>query len=497
MTELQDAQELMKIFQDFYTLTGRLLLSNGLLDAPPGESKINMKQLYDLFKNTNSRGIVSLPFLALIQYYLEKNDHSLIRNATTELYSNLSYMTLSGARDFQFDAVSDLIAHVSFLLKKATVENNKMREIENQVIAKKINDGRIFEPKIADPLGDVIEIIGLPDPEHKKSMYSFVEPTVQTADEIDKTQKLIDGDFIDLQTKFDRVNNLATEQKKHKKIEDTIETVIDHKNPFNTFDDFWWEDDLFNNRDSQDTIDVSKNILDKIQNISENILRNIRPVNNRTVQEITDDDFIPIDDRTQQELEDDDYNSLESENEIENIDVSDAWDPKKTTITNPGPIIKLSTEYNKKVKVANKIKNKYLRKKIGQRNKSNKISAEWLKTAGYLDTKDQDKINYMFVPPRKEETNKIPDDAGHFVTTEIDSTDFKKENLASKVRKYKTRKPYISKEKIEDMLKDSETVETINILEDIATLDPGKNIQLAAKKISEKYKKLRETNARK
>ena len=130
MTELQDAQELMKIFQDFYTLMGRLLLSNVLLvvpdgDAPPGESKINMKQLYDLFKNTNSRGIVPLPFLGLIQYYLEKNDHALIRNATTELYSNLSYMTLSGARDFQFDAVSDLIAHVSFLLKKPQLKTIK------------------------------------------------------------------------------------------------------------------------------------------------------------------------------------------------------------------------------------------------------------------------------------------------------------------------------------------------------------------------------------
>ena len=87
----------MKIFQDFYSLTRRLPLSNGLLvvpdwEAPPGENKINMKQLYELFKNTNSHGIVSLPFLVLIQYYLQKNNHSLIRNATTELYSNLSYM---------------------------------------------------------------------------------------------------------------------------------------------------------------------------------------------------------------------------------------------------------------------------------------------------------------------------------------------------------------------------------------------------------------------
>ena len=70
--EVSDAQELMKIFQDLYTLTGRLPLSNGLLvlsdgDAPP-EEKLNMKHLYDLFKNTKSHGIVFLPFLGLIQY---------------------------------------------------------------------------------------------------------------------------------------------------------------------------------------------------------------------------------------------------------------------------------------------------------------------------------------------------------------------------------------------------------------------------------------------
>ena len=131
-------------------------------------------------------------------------------------------------------------------------------------------------------------------------------------------------------------------------------------------------------------------------------------------------------------------------------------------------------------------------------NKSNKISKEWLKTAGYLDTKDQGKINYIFVPPKKEETNEIPDDAGYFIRIEIESTDFKKENLESKIRKNKTRKPYISRTKTtEDMPKDAETVETIKILDNIATLEPGKNAQLAAKKISEKYKKIREANAKK
>ena len=46
------------------------------------------------------------------------------------------------------------------------------------------------------------------------------------------------------------------------------------------------------------------------------------------------------------------------------------------------------------------------------------------------------------------------------------------------------------------MPKDSETTETIKILEDIANLEPEKNAQLVAKKVSEKYKKMREELAK-
>ena len=85
----------------------------------PSEENLNMRQLYDLFKNTNSHGLVSLPFRGLMQYYLEENDHSLIKNATSERYFNLFYTTLSGTRDFTFDDNSELTARLSILLKHA------------------------------------------------------------------------------------------------------------------------------------------------------------------------------------------------------------------------------------------------------------------------------------------------------------------------------------------------------------------------------------------
>ena len=56
---------------------------------------------------------------------------------------------------------------------------------------------------------------------------------------------------------------------------------------------------------------------------------------------------------------------------------------KKTNIARLGPIYKFSTDYNQKVKAANQMKNKFLKKTIGQKNKQNKISIEWLKAAGY------------------------------------------------------------------------------------------------------------------
>ena len=46
--------------------------------------------------------------------------------------------------------MSSLTARLSILLKHATLGNRKMREIENEVLAQKINGGRVFELKIED-----------------------------------------------------------------------------------------------------------------------------------------------------------------------------------------------------------------------------------------------------------------------------------------------------------------------------------------------------------
>ena len=96
--------------------------------------------------------------------------------------------------------------------------------------------------------------------------------------------------------------------------------MIDEPLPNN---DFWQEEDIFDQNNKQPTIDSCKIFYDDIKKgttnilkdidivaLSNNILRNLRPVDNRNWQEMKEDNFIPIDDRKQQEREDDDNISL-------------------------------------------------------------------------------------------------------------------------------------------------------------------------------------------
>ena len=67
ITEIQDRHHLLTIFQIFYYLNGRLPFTNGLIIVPDGEvpegmEKINLKNLYSMFRDTKSHGLVSLRF---------------------------------------------------------------------------------------------------------------------------------------------------------------------------------------------------------------------------------------------------------------------------------------------------------------------------------------------------------------------------------------------------------------------------------------------------
>ena len=274
-----------------------------------------------------------------------------------------------------------------------------------------------FNPKIEDPLDTVIEILDDPDAEHKKEMFPYVPPQVQTPKEIETETKLVDDEFIDLKTKFDEVNDVVTELKKQQKIATLIDDVIDEKNPFQNLgtEDIWIEDDLFDKNDGKETFEISKDILKDISKNdpfldftvpTELVISDI--FDDTTDEELTDDEVI-VEDVTDDDVTDNDLSDSEEPEEIITTPAYVQWDPKNIAVsTDKRSTIFLFTDYNRKVKVANKIKNKY-RKKILEKkkfdknltDKRKKTSQDWLKAAGYLDTDDQKSINYIYVPPKK------------------------------------------------------------------------------------------------
>ena len=71
LIEIENTYELLTIFQMLYYFNRTLPLTNGLLivsdgETPEGTEKINLKLLYEMFKDTKSHGLVSIQFLCAL-----------------------------------------------------------------------------------------------------------------------------------------------------------------------------------------------------------------------------------------------------------------------------------------------------------------------------------------------------------------------------------------------------------------------------------------------
>ena len=95
----------------------------------------------------------------------------------------------------------------------------------------------------------VIDIFDDENVKHKKEMHHYVPPQVQTADDIELETQLIDDNFAQLKAKYDQINDVATKQKKEKKITNLVDDIIDESNPFQNLgtEGIWLEDDNFDN----------------------------------------------------------------------------------------------------------------------------------------------------------------------------------------------------------------------------------------------------------
>ena len=132
--------------------------------------------------------------------------------AITELCRNLSYRTLSGARDFSFDSVSDLTSGINFKIKKSALSNRDRKGKEDENSLEKINENITFAELPGQFEEDLIDD-QFKNVEHKKIEHPYTEPQAQDASTIETETKNTNDEFFGLQQMFNEVNDAATEQK--------------------------------------------------------------------------------------------------------------------------------------------------------------------------------------------------------------------------------------------------------------------------------------------
>ena len=132
LLKVENAFDLLRIFQILYHFNDRLPLTNRLLVVPARE--------YEIFQSKKSHGLASLQFLCTLDIFFGGNI-SPSKYVLTELYYNLSYETLSGSRNFTFEAISDLTTDMSFQMKHSPLLNLNRKSEQDK---KSINDIKIL-----------------------------------------------------------------------------------------------------------------------------------------------------------------------------------------------------------------------------------------------------------------------------------------------------------------------------------------------------------------
>ena len=84
-----------------------------------------------MFRDTNSHGFISVQFICALGVFFGVNIE-IIKINISELYQNLSYETLSGAKDFEYNSISDIVTELSYQIKTSTLQNRK-RQREDDI----------------------------------------------------------------------------------------------------------------------------------------------------------------------------------------------------------------------------------------------------------------------------------------------------------------------------------------------------------------------------
>ena len=190
LLKVENAFDLLRIFQIINHLSGRLPLTNELLVVPARE--------YEIFESTKSHGLVSLQFLCTLDIFFGGNI-SLSKYVLTELYYNFSYETLSGSKNFKFEAISDLTTDMSFQMRHSPLLNLKRKSEQDKKSNNDIKNSRDLFEKPGDDEEFENELKDLfKELEHVKTEHSYIELIVQDAETIETETRKRMMNFLNL-----------------------------------------------------------------------------------------------------------------------------------------------------------------------------------------------------------------------------------------------------------------------------------------------------------
>ena len=165
--------------------------------------ELNIKQLYEKFRTTNSHALVNSQFLAALNIFFG-GDPELSRRFLTEFYQNMTVSTLSTDGAFTFDTFTDLSTSINLSLRRQRNESISRIKLEDDNTDLKLKTKYEFEdndlppPYTFDMIGDNLNT----EPENieeKVKQVNIVEAKLETPTEIEHSDnnRKSDNDWLD------------------------------------------------------------------------------------------------------------------------------------------------------------------------------------------------------------------------------------------------------------------------------------------------------------
>ena len=135
---VQNASELLILFDYFYFINGRFPTTNEHTFVPRAKlplevngEELNIKNLYEKFRGSDSHGIVCSQILAALFCFFNGGGEKKARKFLSDSYQNGTVGALSTDHSFQFDAFTDLLISLGFLFRQSAMTQTETVKAED------------------------------------------------------------------------------------------------------------------------------------------------------------------------------------------------------------------------------------------------------------------------------------------------------------------------------------------------------------------------------